>query len=375
MKIVYCIAGIYNSGGMERVLSNKANYLASHGYEVHIVTTDQRGRAPFFEFRSEIIHHDLGINYEENNGRSFFNKLLKYPGKLFLHRRRLSKLLNTVDADITVSMFCNEVSFLSRIKDRSKKVLEVHFSRYKRLQYGRKGLWKIADIMRSMNDLRLVKKYDKFIVLTKEDAGYWGALSNIIVIPNSRSFVFESPASLQSSTVIAVGRYNYQKGYDRLIHAWKYVVETYPEARLRIIGDGELREQMELQVKSLNLSDSIILGRAEKDIKSLYHEASLLVLSSHYEGLPMVLLEAQAAGLPIVSFDCKCGPKDVIEDGVTGFLVKNGDIIGLSKRILEVLKNRQLRTEMGEKAFRNSAIYDKHSIMSKWVSLFNELCE
>ena len=72
MKIVYCIAGTYNSGGMERVLANKANYLAVHGYEVVIITTDQRGKQPFFDLDRRIRCHDLGINYEENPGNSLF---------------------------------------------------------------------------------------------------------------------------------------------------------------------------------------------------------------------------------------------------------------------------------------------------------------
>ena len=71
MKIVYCIAGTYNSGGMERVLANKANYLAVHGYEVVIITTDQRGKQPFFDLDRRIRCHDLGINYEETGSLSF----------------------------------------------------------------------------------------------------------------------------------------------------------------------------------------------------------------------------------------------------------------------------------------------------------------
>ena len=134
MKIVYCIAGTYNSGGMERVLANKANYLAVHGYEVVIITTDQRGKQPFFDLDRRIRCHDLGINYEENNGKSFLNKLVHYPFKQWKHRKRLSECLKQTNADIAVSMFCNDASLLWKMNDGSRKILEIHFSRYKRRQ-------------------------------------------------------------------------------------------------------------------------------------------------------------------------------------------------------------------------------------------------
>ena len=158
MRIVYCIAGTYNSGGMERVLANKANYLVSHGYEVFIITTDQRGKQPFFSLDERIRCYDLGINYEENNGKSLLNKIIHYPFKQWKHWKRLSELLRELRADIAISMFCNDVSFLWKIKDGSRKILEIHFSRYKRLQYGRKGAWKLADQWRSRMDEKTVKK-------------------------------------------------------------------------------------------------------------------------------------------------------------------------------------------------------------------------
>ena len=185
MRIVYLIAGTYRAAGMERVLANKANWWAAHGHEVHILTTDQRGRPSAFAMDPSINMLDLGINYEENNGASFLSKVLKYPGKQWRHRRRLTKALKTIKADIVVSMFCNDVSFLPKIQDGSRKVLEVHFSRFKRLQYGRKGLWALADRLRSRTDLEHVRAFDRFVVLTEEDKGYWGDLPNIVVIPNS----------------------------------------------------------------------------------------------------------------------------------------------------------------------------------------------
>lgn len=374
MKVIYCIAGTYNSGGMERVLANKANYLVSHGHEVIIVTTDQRGQKPFFPLDERIVCYDLGINYEENNGKSFFNKVLHYPFKQWKHKKKLSELLNSLHADIAISMFCNDVSILPEINDGSKKVLEVHFSRFKRIQYGRKGLWRLADEWRNANDIRVVSRFDRFVVLTEEDQTYWGNLLNIQVIPNARTFVFEKPAESTNKVVMAVGRYDYQKGFERLIDAWAMVCCRVNDWKLEIIGDGALRPNMQQQIEENGLKDRVVLKKVPADqMKDAYMNASIFALSSRFEGLPMVLLEAQAAGLPIVSFACKCGPKDLIEDGVNGFLVDEGDIDGLANRLVCLIENEELRKRMGGAAYRNSERYAEDTIMKQWLDLFQNL--
>lgn len=373
MRIVYCIAGTCNSGGMERVLANKANYLVKHGYEVTIVTTDQRGEKPFFPLDERILCYDLGINYEENNGKSFFHKLIHYPFKQYKHKKRLSALLKRLKADIVISMFCNDASFLPSIQDGSRKVLEIHFSRFKRLQYGRKGLWKWADEYRSKQDVKVASCFERFVVLTEEDKGYWGDLKNLCVIGNARTFVPSQPALLENNKVIAVGRYSYQKGFDRLISAWSKVCHEVDDWKLHLVGDGELRESLQQQINELELSKSVLLGKAETDMLSVYQNASILAMSSHYEGLPMVLLEAQAVGLPIVSFACKCGPKDVVEDGVDGFLVEEGDVDALANRLLMLMNDEKLRKRMGAMAFSRSERYTEERIMKQWLDLFDEV--
>lgn len=375
MKIIYTIAATYNSGGMERVLANKANWLVRNGYEISILTTDQKGRSSFFDFDPRIRFYDLGINYEENNGKSFLNKLIRYPFKQWTHKKALKKLLPELKADVVISMFCNDASILPKIKDGSKKVLEIHFSRFKRLQYGRKGIWKLADELRSRNDLRVVSKFDKFVVLTEEDKGYWGELDNITVIPNARTFEVEKPAELNEKRVIAVGRYCYQKALEKLIHAWSIVCREIEDWKLHLVGDGEDRGQLQKQVNELCLTEKVVLGRAEIDMKSVYSRASVLALSSRYEGLPMVLLEAQAAGLPIVSFECKCGPKDVITDGLDGILVREGDVDGLAHGLLKLIKDDELRRRMGAEAYKNSERFSEERVMAQWVELFNEVCD
>lgn len=373
MKILYCIAGTCHSGGMERVLANKANWLVRHGYEVVIATTDQDGERPFFPLDERITCCDLGIGYEENNGMSFLNKLLHYPIKQYRHRKRLTALLQQMKPDITVSMMCNDVSFLPKIKDGSRKVLEIHFSKFKRLQYGRKGLWRWADIYRNRQEERQVRRFDRFVVLTEEDKGYWGYLPNIEVIPNARTFNPETPASLDTRKVIAVGRYTHQKGFERLIEAWNKICHQYPDWHLDIIGDGEEREQLQTLIDRLEIGNSITLCPPTTDMDAVYRGAAIVAMSSRYEGLPMILLEAQAYGLPIVSFACQCGPADVVTDGADGFLVPEGDCDALAQKLAILIQDDALRQRMGAAARIASERYAEEVIMKKWVSLFKGL--
>lgn len=375
MKILYNIAGTCHSGGMERVLANKANWLVGHGYEVVIVTTDQRGEKPFFPLDKRIVCHDLGVNYEENNGRSIWNKLWHYPAKQMKHKRELTKVLMAERPDVTVSMFCNDVSFIPSIKDGSRKVLEIHFSKFKRLQYGRKGLWRLADIWRNKQEEKEVKRFDRFVVLTEEDRGYWGEMPNIRVIPNARTFTPTRKASLDYHKVIAVGRYTYQKGFERLIEAWKLLGERHPEWSLDIVGDGEERERLQGLIDNYGLNSQITLKKTTTEIEKVYIEAGILAMSARYEGLPMILLEGQAYGLPIVSFRCQCGPADVVEDGVTGFLVPEGDVQALADRLERLMSDELLRKKMGDAAVKASERYEEEKIMEQWTLLFDQITE
>lgn len=375
MKIVYCIAGTCHSGGMERVLANKANYLASKGYDVVIVTTDQKNMPPFFPLDPRIRCIDLDINYEDNNGKSFINKLAHYPVKQFKHRKRLRDILLLERPDITVSMFNNDASFIPNIKDGSAKLLEIHFSKFKRLQYGRKGLWKIADLWRSRQDERVVRRYDKFVVLTDEDKTYWGKMPNIEVIPNALNYSTASVSSLESKKVLAVGRYNFQKGFDLLIESWRLIAGEFPDWKLDIVGDGEERLELEKLIKQYGLSGSVSLVKTQKDMEYVYTNASIYALTSRYEGLPMVLLEAQSFGLPIVSFKCKCGPMDIVDEGRSGFLVEEGNISEFAVKLGKLMGNTRLRKEMGKNAKNASSKYNEEIIMGKWINIFKILTD
>ena len=373
MKIIYCIAGTYNSGGMERVLANKANFLAEHGHDVLIITTDQLCREPFFALSPKVKTYNLSIDYEENNNKGFIIKVLQYPFKHWNHQKILKGFLCCLRADIVISMFCNDVSFITNIPDGSKKILEIHFSKFKRLQYDRKGLWRLADWWRSKMDEKVVRRFDKFVVLTQEDKGYWGDLPNMEVIGNAKNEWGDHSASLDNKQVIAVGRYDYQKGFDRLIEAWRLIYNRFPDWKLKIVGDGKLRGKLQKLIDTYNLSNVIELKKSVSNILPDFLDASILAMSSRYEGLPMVLIEAMSVGLPVVSFACKCGPGDIISDGEDGFLVQDGDVPALAERIKQLIEDTDLRKKMGQAAKRKSERFSEPVIMEKWMKLFDNL--
>ncbi len=372
-KIVYLIQHLYSSAGMERVLSIKANYLAEQGYDITIITTDQKGRKPYFALDSRIKLYDLAINYEENNGKSIWNKLFNYPIKQWSYRRQLSKLLQKLKADIVISTFGQEASFLPKIKDGSKKFLEYHFSKLKRFDYGRKGLWHFVDNWRSRNEISIVKSYDKFIVLTKEDQTLWGDLPNIISIPNPLQKACSKTPNYNAKRVMAVGRLSYQKNFAELIHIWAKLSPKYSDWTLDIFGDGEERKALQKQIEALNLTKLVNLHYPTNAIENEYLKSSIFVMTSHYEGMPMVLVEAQGVGLPIVSYACQCGPRDIITDEVNGFLIEPQEQESFAIRLSQLMDSLELRQTMGIEAKNNSKKFLIQEIMSHWESLFAEV--
>ena len=375
MKIVYCIQGTHNSGGMERVLSRKVNYLAQAGHEVSIITFNQQGRKPFFELHPSVVCYDLAIPYEQYQKGGILNRLALYirlPQLHRLHRKRLEQLLLKLKADIVVSMFNEEASFLPSIQDGSHKILEFHFSKHNGLKDLRRGIWRLIDELRAKKDERIVRPFDRFVVLTEEDATLWGALPNLRVIPNPLPFYSDSPSDCSAHQLLAMGRYDEQKHFDLLIDLWAQLAPDYPDWRLVIAGDGKLRPEHTAQVERLGLK-SVELMRPTHQVQELYRASSIYTMTSRYEGLPMVLIEAQQMGLPIVSFACPCGPRDVITDGVDGYLLEVGDHAGFIQALRRLMDSEAERQRMGAAARIASERYDLEHIMKSWLALFDEL--
>ena len=375
MKLVYCIASLHNPGGMERVLLNKLRWWVERGgYELLVVTTDQAGRPPFYAFPPQVRMVDLGIGYSADNGRRPLAKIAAYFRKRRLHRRRLTKLLLQEKADIVVSLYPSESSFLPKIPDGSKKVLELHYCKFFRLQYGRKGLLGLADRFRTWQDERIVRRFDRFVVLTKQDAAFWGALPNLCVIPNAALAAPDVAHKCGSRRVIAVGRLDYQKGFDRLLAAWALLPGALRESwRLDIFGQGEWLAALNRQIEETGIQDSARIHPPTQRIFAEYAASDFLVMSSHYEGFPMVMVEAMTCGLPVVSFDFLCGPRDIIRPGENGLIVPEDDVPALAAAMQTLMADPAALARMSEAARTVSETYSETTIMSQWERLFNAI--
>lgn len=227
MKIVYCILNTWYAGGLTRVLANKANYLAEHGYEVSVITTDQFGKEHYYPMSEKIKFIDLNIAYVGYDALPLYKKLTGVPMKLFQHKQKLAKILKEIKPDVVISLFGKEMFFLPYIQDGSKKIIEAHSSRFTWLDSRReRGL---SGKIQNWLDLFFVRKFDRLIVLTHEDKPDWGALDHIQVIPNANTFQPEESSFLENKIVLASGRYGYQKNFEDLIRAWKIVHRVCPE--------------------------------------------------------------------------------------------------------------------------------------------------
>lgn len=377
-KIVYLIPGMYNSGGMERVLSAMVNYLSENwSCKITIITTEQKGRSCFFTLSPKVNLIDLNINFYDNPSENLLEKYYSRISKKKIYKKRLTSTLKELKPDFTVTMFGLDIDFINSLDDGSIKIGNMQFFKDFRSRYLN---------VRSKNPIlrwdaeRRNKKMEKealtltaLTVLTKKDKENWGNLDYIYTIPNPLPFKFESMSLLDNKKVISVGRLSVEKGFDMLVDAWKIVAEKFPDWHLSVYGKGDEEKNLKEQINRLGLNNNITIHAPVLNIKDKYAESSIYVLCSRYEGLPTALLEAMSCGLPSVAFKCMNDPEDMIEDGVDGFLVKKNNINELADRICYLMEDKERRTDMGSKARLRTDEYSIERVMQKWITLFEQL--
>ena len=376
-KIVYCTPALYMAGGVERVLTNKANYFADiYGYDITIIITEGANKPLFFPLSPKIRIINLNIGFEELWSCSFFTKIIVYLRKQRKYKMLLKKELFRIRPDITISLLRREINFINDIKDGSKKIRELHVNRanYRNFNYLSSNIVKTIFSRFWMKSLTSkLRKLDKLVVLTHKDMQAWVELNNVVVIPNPLSFNSAIVSKQTKKRVISVGRYCHEKGFDDLLRAWARVQHACPDWKLVIYGDGN-RSQYEVMLSELGIdSHRCELNGPVSDIQLEYANSSMAVCSSRFEGFGLFILEAMACGLPVVSFDCPWGPSSIITNLEDGVLVENGNVSKLADNMVLLMKNEDNRLRMSKNAIKNVRRYSIDIIANNWKCLFDSL--
>ena len=376
-KIVYCTPGLYMAGGMERVLTLKANYFADYfGYDVTIILTEGLGQPYFYPLSDRINVINLNIGFEELWNQPILKKIFIYVKKQRQYKKALKAALMQIRPDITVSMLRREINFLNSIHDGSKKIGEIHINRahYRTFEEGDSNIFKsLLSLYWKHTLIRHLKQLDSFVALTKKDQEAWTELNNVTVIPNPVSFPSVKLSQQTEKRVIAVGRYCHEKGYDHLLQAWAEVQTLCPDWRLDVFGDGD-RTSFEKMLDDCQIDRSrCSLNGRVSDVQSEFARSSLAVCSSRFEGFGLAIVEAMACGLPVVSFDCPWGPRSIITDGEDGVLVGNGNVKQFAEAMARLMNDVEVRNNMGKRAAVNVQRFSMEAVARQWKNLFDSL--
>jgi len=362
IKLLYITNGINGSGGLERVLSVKASYLADKmDYEVHILVLNDTHKNPFYTFSEQIKYHSIAVS-----GNSF-QYFIQY-------KKGIRTTINTIKPDV-ISV-CDDglkgMLFPVLFGKRIPVIYERHVSKQIE-QKGHTSLIKRIVLKIKYNLMNFGgKKFHRFVVLTNGNLNEWN-FNNLQVIPNPLPFYPKEYSILTNKKVLVVGKQSYQKGYDRLLKIWQKISPKYPDWKLEIYGKLDSSFGFEKILKDYGIEKTASFYPPEKNIQKKYQEASIYLMSSHFEGFGMVLIEAMAYGVPCIAFDCPHGPADIISHNKDGLLIKNGNIESFSKALLKLIGDFELRKQMGINAKENVKRYLPDQILLQWDLLFKTI--
>lgn len=373
MRIVYCLDNVYSLGGIARITLVKANALSKiEGNSIFICVLDEK-YVPQMQINDEINVVNLGVIYQES-GTSRLMIHLKNTLAKFLHYISLYKNLNKIQPDIVVSTGQKGTHLLQWIPicSHPKKIREYHFVRnYMDYQCHSRLSWMKNRLERLYDNITRFYGYDLIAILTKEDVERnWNGNKKVIIVPNPITGSIDKKSSCDNKIMIAAGRLHEQKNFASMIRVWQSVYEKHPDWQLHIYGDGWLKSELEEQISTSKYPNAVrLMGKTDRMLEKM-SEASAYIMTSEFEGLPLVLIEAMSVGLPIVSYACPCGPKDIISEGKDGFLVTIHDEKNMSERISWLIEHDKERKEMGENAVFKSRKYQIDPIISTWMSIF-----
>ncbi|MDO3642471.1 glycosyltransferase family 4 protein [Mucilaginibacter sp. L3T2-6] len=357
MNVKLILSDITSSAGTERATINLANNLSKHGYLVTILSLYTTQGTAYFNLNDSVVIKHLHIR----TSRFLILRILGFF-------KTFSVLSKNVPQNSDIVLGTNHVhnfilSLLCLFKPTNKYIGCEHLS-YSALTPYSKFLVKL-----------LYRRLDAVVVLTDVDKLNFNKNVPTVLcetIPNELSFYPPDPSPCDNKILLAIGRYTYQKGFDLLIDLAALALKDNPGWVLNIVGDGELKNDLTTQITRYDLRDRIFLIPPTKNILDFFLESSIYLMTSRYEGLPMVLLEAKACGLPVIAYDCPTGPRELIKDD-DGILIQMNDSEAFLKNLLLLIGDESKRKQLGRNARVNSMDYNSDTVYQKWESLFSKL--
>ncbi|AYY54596.1 glycosyltransferase family 4 protein [Acinetobacter baumannii] len=337
MKILFIINSLKNKSGSERVAVELANKMSRiDDYEITLLnreSTKDNAAYPLFE--------NINVIALTGNIFQFYKKLKKYISTctydvVIIHNMGKLSLLCTFLPNLNKLVTLEHVSFISRPKTVQ---LLSHF---------------------------FYTRIDQVVTLTQNDKEQFDKFhSNVIVIPNFSPFPIISSPQNNTKQIVTIGRLTDQKNYIHLLQAWEKIYQSIPDWQLNIYGEGEHKEMLQNYISKRFLKNVSLKG-STSNVKEVYERSSFFVMSSKYEGLPMVLIEAQSFGLPIVSYNCPYGPSDVIQENQNGLLVEDQNIDKLAEAILKLASSPNLLDRFSKESLLNAKKYQPEQILKIW---------
>jgi len=368
MRLLYVTDSLAVFGGIEKVLTEKVNsFIESWNYEVTILTVNQGNRTIPYPLNSQVTFVDLDV---------LFHLQYKYKGLVrwwklnSLHddfRKKLSKQLSILKPDIILCLRVEYLSDIAKVIGNKPLIFESHSTFWT-------SRFEHASVFRQLHTIWMnfqVRRAKAVVALTTGDAYFWRKINNsVFVIPNLISVNEKNKYSnCLSKSIIFVGRLSKQKDIDSLLKIWALVWKEHSDWILHIYGErGDVPE--DIYQKLLDARNGMVFHGSTSDIHEEYRKHSILLLTSYYEPFGLVLPEAMSCGLPVVSYDCPYGPKDIITDGIDGFLIKDRNVVQFAERVCQLIEDPKLLCKMSQSAIISSQRYSAKNIIPLWKTFF-----
>jgi GalNAc-alpha-(1->4)-GalNAc-alpha-(1->3)-diNAcBac-PP-undecaprenol alpha-1,4-N-acetyl-D-galactosaminyltransferase len=314
-------------GGTERVMSLLANFWAERGWKVTILTLDPGYAEPFYDLDRRIDLLPLGIS---GHDRGIVDTITNN----FQRIQILRKAIKNSKPDVTIS-FGSKVNILSVLACWGLKVRTIVTEQVYPTFSGLDKFWQFWQKWTYRHaDLVTVQTHSALSLFPSGRGFNTAVIPNPISLPESEAI--ESRLYTDDRHLLAVGKLTHQKGFDLLIRAFAQVKSRHPEWTLTILGEGNMRQELESLCTQLNLEDFVSMPGAVKNVDAYLRKADIFALTSRYEGFPVSLGEAMACGVPVIATDCLSGPREMIHDGKDGILVvpENVDALAVALDLL-----------------------------------------